>query len=80
MHLRPELVRASKIENFDDYAPDLVDGVYLCNDMYQRTQQGATGRPDFASTEKGEKMFSLIVERVSHVIANLAVAPFLTSR
>lgn len=80
MHLRPELVRASKIENFDDYAPDLVDGVFLCNDMYQRTQQGATGRPDFASAEKGEKMFSLIVERVSHVIANLSVAPFLTSR
>jgi len=68
MHLRPELVRASEIENFIDYAPDMIDGVYVCRDMFQRTQKGATGRPDLASADKGEKMFSTIVDRVSNVL------------
>ncbi len=72
MHLRPELVHESLIENFIDYVPDVVDGVYLCNDMYQRTQKGATGRPDLASAEKGEKMFSAIVKRVTDVVSALA--------
>lgn len=72
MHLRPELVHKAKIENFDDYALDVVDGVYLCNDMYQRTQKGATGRPDLASAEKGAKMFSLIVERILPVLEKLS--------
>ena len=72
MYLRPELVRESKRENFADYAPDMVDGVYLCQDMFQRTQQGATGRPDLASAEKGEKMFSQIVERVTGVLSHLS--------
>lgn len=71
MHLRPELVRESLIENFIDYAPDVVDGVYLCNDMYQRTQKGATGRPDLASAEKGERMFSAIVTRVTDVLQGI---------
>ncbi|MFK7778855.1 MAG: creatininase family protein [Gimesia sp.] len=71
MHLRPELVKESEIANFIDYAPDVVDGVYICRDMFQRTQKGATGRPDLASAEKGGKMFSAIVERVSDVLAHL---------
>ena len=50
----------------------MIDGVYLCNDMYQRTQKGATGRPDLASAEKGEQMFSAIVKRVTEVIATLS--------
>ena len=72
MHLRPELVHESKIENFIDYAPDMIDGVYLCNDMYQRTEKGATGRPDLASAEKGGQMFSAIVKRVTEVVAALS--------
>lgn len=75
MHLRPELVRTAKIDNFDDYAPDLIDGVYICRDMFQRTSAGATGRPDLASAEKGAKMFSLIVKRVSAVIGKLSGEP-----
>tara|TARA_R110002095_G_scaffold103660_1_gene90850 strand:+ start:2934 stop:3686 length:753 start_codon:yes stop_codon:yes gene_type:complete len=75
MHLRPELVRSAKIENFADYAPDLTDGVYICRDMFQRTNAGATGRPDLATSEKGTKMFSLIVDRVSDVISELSGEP-----
>ncbi|QDT27807.1 Creatinine amidohydrolase [Gimesia panareensis] len=69
MHLRPDLVRPAKIDNFIDYEPDLVDGVYICRDMFQRTSAGATGRPDLASAEKGARMFSQIVTRVTSVIA-----------
>ncbi|QDU13900.1 Creatinine amidohydrolase [Gimesia maris] len=75
MYLRPELVRSARVENFDDYAPDVVDGVYVCRDMFQRTSAGATGRPDLASAEKGDKMFSQIVKRVSDVIGHLTEEP-----
>lgn len=78
MYLRPELVRKSKIENCADYARDLVDGVYLCNDMYQRTKKGATGRPDLASAEKGGQMFSCITNRVVEVLQRLGQAPLPT--
>lgn len=67
MYLRPDLVQKSEIDNFIDYVPDMIDGVYICRDMFQRTQKGATGRPDLASADKGEKMFSAIVDRVSDV-------------
>lgn len=75
MHLRPELVQKSEIANFIDYAPDVVDGVYVCRDMFQRTQKGATGRPDLASAEKGEKMLTAIVERVTNVIKTFFEVP-----
>ncbi|MCR9233621.1 MAG: creatininase family protein [bacterium] len=75
MHLRPELVHAAKIENFNDYGLDLVDGVYHCRDMYQRTSAGATGRPDLASPEKGAQMFSGIVARVTEVLQGIIAKP-----
>lgn len=71
MHLRPELVSESMIENFIDYAPDNVDGVFICQDMKQRTAKGATGRPDLASAAKGAQMFNSIVSKVSRVVDNL---------
>lgn len=77
MHLRPELVQKSEIENFIDYAPDVVNGVYICRDMFQRTQKGATGRPDLASAGKGAKMLTAIVEKVVKVILNLSQEPFI---
>lgn len=78
MHLRPELVRDELLENFADYALDLVDGVYLCHDMYQRTQKGATGRPDLASAEKGAQMLSAITSRVVEVLGRLRENPLFT--
>lgn len=75
MHLRPELVRPAKIDNFQDYELDLVDGVYHCKDMFQRTSRGATGRPDLASAEKGAAMFQQIVARVTEVLKSLQTMP-----
>lgn len=70
-HLRPELVQLGEGESFSDlsdYLPDNEDGLMICRDMAQRTKTGATGRPDLASAEKGEKMFGVIVKRVTEVI------------
>ena len=71
MHLRPELVQLGEGESFSDlsdYLPDNADGIMICRDMAQRTKTGATGRPDLASPEKGEKMFEVIVRNVIAVI------------
>jgi len=76
MHLQPELVDESQLTNCDDYKLDLLEGVYLCNDMFQRTSQGATGRPDLASAQKGAALFSKIVNRVTEVFKTLQLLPF----
>ncbi|MFK5921453.1 MAG: creatininase family protein [Verrucomicrobiota bacterium] len=71
LHLRPELVQselAANMPNLSGYLPDDSDGLMICRDMAQRTQNGATGRPDLATAEKGAKMFDVIVKRVTEVI------------
>ncbi len=71
LHLRPELVQselAAKMPNLSGYLPDDSDGLMICRDMAQRTENGATGRPDLATAEKGAKMFAVIVKRVTEVI------------
>lgn len=75
MHLRPELVDESLLKNCDDYKLDMLEGVYLCNDMFQRTSQGATGRPDLASAQKGAELFSRIVSRVTEVFQTVQILP-----
>lgn len=71
MHLRPELVLAedaTAMADLSGYLPDDADGLMICRDMAQRTENGATGRPDLASAEKGARMFAAIVNRVVEVV------------
>lgn len=71
MHLRPELVLtevAASMADLSAYLPDDADGLMICRDMAQRTENGATGRPDLASAEKGARMFEAIVSRVVEVV------------
>ena len=78
LHLRPELVRAEEAAAMPDlsgYLPDDSDGLMICRDMAQRTENGATGRPDLASAEKGAKMFEVIVKRVTEVIVKFLREP-----
>src|SRR5262249_35973297 len=53
MALRPELVRRDEIK--DDPLADepALRGLYLAEDMKQRTDHGAVGFPELASAEKG---------------------------
>lgn len=78
LHLRPDLVQkelAAKMPNLSGYLPDDADGLMICRDMAQRTNNGATGRPDLASAEKGDKMFTAIVDRVTKVIKKYLAEP-----
>ncbi|RUL81814.1 creatininase family protein [Tautonia sociabilis] len=63
MHLRPELVRADRIQ--DDPSPGVApDGLFHAVDFGRRTERGAVGYPSFASAEKGRKMLEAIVPAV----------------
>ena len=75
MHLRPELVKTEAIRSAAGWLPDMVDGMYLCRDMKQRTSAGATGRPDLATAEKGQKLFDAIVAKVSQAVKQLLDEP-----
>lgn len=78
MHLRPELVLAEDAASMPDlsgYLPDDADGLMICRDMAQRTENGATGRPDLASPEKGVRMFEAIVSRVAEVVGKYLREP-----
>ncbi len=75
MHLRPDLVDTSDLEDGTDYLRDMQHGVFICQDMAQRTRRGHTGRPDLASTEKGAAMFDGVVTRVSEVVGELIAMP-----
>lgn len=71
MHLRPDLVRTDDLEDATNYLPDMLNGVFICQDMAQRTRRGHTGRPDLASPDKGAAMFEAIVARVAAVTGEL---------
>jgi creatinine amidohydrolase len=75
MALRPELVRREHIK--DDPLPDepALRGLYMAEDMKQRTDHGAVGHPEKASAEKGKKMIAAAVQRVAEVVEALLRRP-----
>jgi len=75
MYVRPELVQREKIADAGKLVTDSIDGVFLSRDMYQRTRQGYTGRPDLASAAKGERLFGGIVERLVALAHKLLSEP-----
>jgi creatinine amidohydrolase len=75
MALRPELVRREDIK--DDPANDdpALRGLYLAEDMYQRTDHGAVGFPERASAEKGRRCLAAAIERTAEVVQVLLRRP-----
>ncbi len=73
--LRPELVRRDQIR--DDPAPDepVLRGLYVAEDMKQRTDHGAVGYPERASPEKGRAFLSAAIERTAEVVQALLRRP-----
>jgi creatinine amidohydrolase len=73
--LRPELVRRDEIK--DDPAPSepALRGLYVAEDMYQRTDHGAVGYPERASAEKGRACLNAAVARTAEVIQALLQRP-----
>src|SRR5262245_35706096 len=75
MALRPELVRKDAIK--DDPAPNepALRGLYIAEDMHQRTQRGAVGYPELASAEKGRKCIAVAIDRTVEVLEALLARP-----
>jgi creatinine amidohydrolase len=69
--LRPELVRKQEIKN-DCRDEDLaLRGLFLAEDMQQRTERGAVGYPEYATAEKGRRFIEAAIERTAQVVEAL---------
>jgi creatinine amidohydrolase len=73
--LRPELVQREEIK--DDPARDdpALRGLYIAEDMKQKTDHGAVGYPELASLEKGAALLLAAVNRTAEVIKALLQRP-----
>jgi creatinine amidohydrolase len=64
--LAPELARAERIATSDD--PDRTEGLVFSHPVNRTSLNGATGAPSGATGEKGERLFSWMVEDLSALI------------
>jgi creatinine amidohydrolase len=71
MALRPELVRKDQIRNDLETTDRALRGLYLADDMRQRTDHGAVGYCELATPEKGRKMIDAAAIRVAEVVQAL---------
>jgi creatinine amidohydrolase len=73
--LRPDLVRRERIRNDPPRDDPALRGLFLANDMRQRTDHGAVGYPELASAEKGRAFLDAAVGRTADVAAALLRRP-----
>lgn len=71
MALRPDLVRKDQIRNDLETTDPALRGLYLADDMRQRTDHGAVGYCELATPEKGRKMIDAAASRVAEVVQAL---------
>jgi creatinine amidohydrolase len=73
--LRPDLVRRDQIRDDPPREDPALRGLYLAEDMHQRTDHGAVGYPARATVEKGRAFLSAAIERAVEVIQALLKRP-----
>jgi creatinine amidohydrolase len=73
--LRPDLVRRDQIKDDPPRDDAALRGVYLAEDMRQRTGHGAVGFPERATAEKGKAMIAAAVGRTADVVRALLKRP-----
>ena len=73
--LRPDLVRRDQVQDDPPDDDPALRGLYVAEDMWQRTDHGAVGYPERASAEKGRAFLSAAVERTSEVVSALLRRP-----
>jgi creatinine amidohydrolase len=73
--LRPELVRRDEIKDDPPKDDPALRGLYLAEDMYQRTDHGAVGYPERASADKGRRCLQAAIERTAEVVNGLLLRP-----
>ena len=69
--LRPDLVRRDEIRNDPPREDAALRGLYLAEDMKQRTDHGAVGYSELATAEKGRAFLDAAVERTVEVVETL---------
>jgi creatinine amidohydrolase len=73
--LRPELVRKDQIRDDPPRDNPALRGLYLAEDMHQRTDHGCVGYPALASAEKGRKFLDAAIARTAEVVGELLRRP-----
>src|SRR5262245_22674895 len=73
--LRPELVRREAIRDDPPRDNATLRGLFLAEDMFQRTDHGCVGYPELASAEKGRRFLDAAIERTSEVVRELLKRP-----
>lgn len=69
--LRPDLVRREEIRDDLPIEDAALRGLYLAEDMFQRTDHGAVGYPELATAEKGRRFLTASIERTVEVVRAL---------
>src|SRR5262245_11046118 len=69
--LRPDLVRRDEVRDDPPNDDPALRGLFLAEDMHQRTDHGAVGYPERASAEKGQAILTAAVNRTAEVVAAL---------
>ncbi len=73
--LRPDLVRRDQVRDDPPREDPALRGLYLCEDMKQRTDHGAVGYPERATAEKGRAFLDAAVNRTVEVVQALLKRP-----
>ncbi len=73
--LRPELVRRDEIKDDPPNDDPALRGLYVAEDMRQRTDHGCVGYPERASAEKGRAFLDAAVARTAEVVTALLRRP-----
>jgi creatinine amidohydrolase len=73
--LRPDLVRREEVRDDPPRDDPALRGVFLADDMQQRTNHGAVGYPERASADKGRRMLTAAMDRTVEVIEALLLQP-----
>lgn len=73
--LRPDLVRHRAIRNDAPRDTPALRGLFLAEDMKQRTDHGTVGYPELASADKGRKLLEAAIRRTQEVVQALLHRP-----
>ena len=73
--LRPELVRREQIKDDPPRDDPVLRGLYLAEDMRQRTDHGCVGYPESGGAEKGRRFLDAAIARTAEVVAALLRRP-----
>ena len=73
--LRPDLVRRDQIKDDPPNDDAVLRGLYLAEDMKQRTDHGCVGYPESATPEKGRRFLEAAVGRTAEVVRALLKRP-----